>query len=130
MKVIPHTGAGPRLWTRRHFLTRNAMGIGSVALAWLLHEERLLATPPNMPRGPQSFDLKPKTPLFPPRARAIISLFMHGGPSHIDLFDPKPELTQRSGQDYTGEITFSFIDRARKAWVNEVEAVGAARNKT
>src|SRR3989442_22110 len=102
MKVIPHTGAGPRLWTRRHFLTRNAMGIGSVALAWLLREEKLLATLPNMPRGPQSFDLKPKAPLFPPRARAMISLFMHGGPSHIDLFDPKPELTRRSGQDYTG----------------------------
>jgi len=64
------------------------MGIGSVALAWLLREEKLLATPPNMPRGPQSFDLKPKAPLFPPRARAMISLFMHGGPSHIDLFDP------------------------------------------
>jgi hypothetical protein len=114
MKVIPHGGNGPGLWTRRHFLARNAMGIGSVALAWLLREEKLLATPPNMPRGPQSFDLKPKAPLFPPRARAMISLFMHGGPSHIDLFDPKPELTRRSGQDYTGEITFSFIDRATK----------------
>jgi len=115
MKGIPHVDNGPlRLWTRRHFLARNAMGIGSVALAWLLREEKLFATPPNMPRGPQSFDLKPKAPLFPPRARAMISLFMHGGPSHIDLFDPKPELTRRSGQDYTGEITFSFIDRATK----------------
>ena len=90
------------------------MGIGSVALAWLLREESLLATPPNMPRGPQSFDLKPKVPQFRPRARAMISLFMHGGPSHIDLFDPKPELTRRSGEDYAGEITFSFIDRATK----------------
>src|SRR5439155_8966222 len=50
MKVIPHAGGGPgRLWTRRHFLARNAMGIGSVALAWLLREEKLLATLPNMP---------------------------------------------------------------------------------
>ncbi len=115
MKVIPHAGDGPiQLWTRRHFLARNAMGIGSVALAWLLREENLLATPPNMPRGPQSFDLKPKSPQFRPRARAMISLFMHGGPSHIDLFDPKPELTRRSGEDYKGEITFSFIDRATK----------------
>src|SRR6266516_5104550 len=115
MKMIPHARGGPiQLWTRRHFLARNAMGIGSVALAWLLREENLLATPPNMPRGPQSFDLKPKAPLFPPRARAMISLFMHGGPSHIDLFDPKPELTRRSGEDFAGEITFSFIDRATK----------------
>src|SRR5882762_5203774 len=84
-------------WSRRQFLARNALGLGSVALAWLLREENLLATPPGMPRQPQSFDLKPKVPLLPPRARAMISLFMHGGPSHIDLFDPKPELTRRSG---------------------------------
>src|SRR5436190_415902 len=115
MKVIPHAGIGPTgLWTRRRFLARNAMGIGSVALAWLLREEKLLATPPNMPRGPVSFDLKAKTPPLRQQARAMISLFMHGGPSHIDLFDPKPELTKRSGEDYAGEITFSFIDRATK----------------
>src|SRR5687768_9383636 len=90
------------------------MGVGSVALAWLLREENLLATPPSVPRQPQSFDLKPKAPPLRPKARAMISLFMHGGPSHIDLFDPKPELTRRSGQDYQGEIKFSFIDRASK----------------
>jgi hypothetical protein len=90
------------------------MGVGSVALAWLLREENLLATPPSMPRGTQSFDLKTKTPLLRPQARAMISLFMHGGPSHIDLLDPKPELTKRSGEDYAGEIKFSFIDRASK----------------
>lgn len=101
-------------WTRRKFLTHNAMGIGSLALAWLLREERLLATPPNAPRKPESFDLKAKLPPAPPQARAMISLFMHGGPSHIDLFDPKPELSKRSGEDFQGEITFSFIDRATK----------------
>jgi hypothetical protein len=90
------------------------MGIGSVALAWLLAEDQLLATPPSVPRKPQSFDLRPKVPHFEPQARAMISLFMHGGPSHVDLFDPKPELTKRSGEDYQGEITFSFIDRATK----------------
>src|ERR1041384_358832 len=115
MKVISTSSeVRMQLWTRRRFLARNAMGIGSVALAWLLREEKLLATAPNMPRGPQSFDLKPKTPTRKPQARAMISLFMHGGPSHIDLFDPKPELTKRSGQDYEGEIKFSFVDRASK----------------
>ncbi len=106
--------AGPGILTRRRFLARNAMGVGSVALAWMLREERLLATPANVPRNPQSFDLKQKQPSRAPRARAMISLFMHGGPSHLDLFDPKPELTKRSGQDYAGEITFSFVDRASK----------------
>src|SRR5439155_15642485 len=115
MNVPWHSAGGPMgLWSRRRFLARNAMGVGSVALAWLLREEKLLATPPNMPRQPQSFDLKPKVPLLHPQARAMISLFMHGGPSHIDLFDPKPELTKRSGQDYAGEIKFSFVDRASK----------------
>lgn len=108
------TDPAPALWTRRQFLARNGMGLGSVALAWLLAEERLLGTPPSIPRQRQSFDLKPKTSHFQPKARSMISLFMHGGPSHIDLFDPKPELTKRSGQDYQGDITFSFIDRASK----------------
>jgi hypothetical protein len=102
------------LRTRRDFLARNAMGVGSVALAWLLKQDRLLATPANVPRQALSFDMKVRTPPRPPQARAMISLFMHGGPSHIDLFDPKPELTRRSGQDYAGEITFSFVDRASK----------------
>ena len=66
--------------------------------AWLLREENLLANPPNMPRQPVSFDLKPKVPPLRPQAKAMISLFMHGGPSHVDLFDPKPELTKRSGE--------------------------------
>ena len=108
------TPATAQFLTRRQFLARNALGIGGVALAWLLNEERMLATPPSVPRARLSFDLKPKTPPFPPRARAMISLFMHGGPSHVDLFDPKPELTRRSGEDYPGEVTFSFVDRASK----------------
>lgn len=100
--------------SRRHFLQRNASGVGSLALAWILREQRLLGTPAAKPRDPQSFDLKPKVTPRGGRARAMISLFMHGGPSHIDLFDPKPELTRRSGEDYAGEVTFSFVDRASK----------------
>ena len=90
------------------------MGVGGVALAWMLDRERLLATPASVPRGPRISDLKPRQPHFAPRARAMISLFMHGGPSHVDLLDPKPELSRRSGQDYPGEITYSFVNRASK----------------
>src|SRR5262249_28223992 len=100
--------------SRRRFLARNAMGVGNVALTWLLAQEHLLATPASVPRGPQINDLKTRPPHFTPRARAMISLFMHGGPSHVDLLDPKPELTRRSGQDYQGEITYSFVNRASK----------------
>lgn len=101
--------------TRRYFLRRNAMGIGSVALACLLRDEELLAKPPHVPRATRrSFDMTAKTPDNEPQARAMISLFMHGGPSHVDLFDPKPELTKRNGQEYQGDVTFSFINRASK----------------
>ena len=44
----------------------------------------------------------------------MISLFMHGGPSHVDLFDPKPDLTAHHGQDYGGDVAFSFVNRASK----------------
>lgn len=105
-----------RFESRRSFLQQNALGVGSVALAWLLREENLLATPPAVPRQLQTFDMKPKQTHREGRARAMISLFMHGGPSHVDLFDPKQELSKRSGEDYPGEITYSFVDRPAKSF--------------
>lgn len=100
--------------TRRQFLANQALGVGAVALAWLLREERLLATPTAIPKTPPTYDLKPKTPPQPARATAMISLFMHGGPSHVDLTDPKTELTKRDGADYPGEVVYSFVNRASK----------------
>ncbi len=101
------------LRTRRQFLSQQALGLGGVALAWLMREERLLAAP-HIPREIHAFDMLAKPPQTPPRARAMISLFMHGGPSHVDLLDPKPELTKRSGNDYQGEVIYSFANRASK----------------
>ncbi len=100
--------------SRRQFLADNALGIGTFALAWLLNQERLLAVPPTIKLRPQSFDLMPKQTHFEPRATAMISLFMHGGPAHMDLFDPKPELTKFNGTDYPGEVIYSFVNRASK----------------
>ena len=79
------------LCSRRHFLHANAFGLGSVALAWLLRQDNLLAAPIK-PHSPDEvrFDLLPKKPHFEPKAKAMISLFMMGGPSQMDLFDPKP----------------------------------------
>ncbi len=101
------------LRTRRQFLTQNALGVGGVALAWLLGQENLLAAP-HMPRENLHLDMLPKPPHAPARAQAMISMFMHGGPSHVDLFDPKPELTKHSGSDYPGEVIYSFANRASK----------------
>ncbi|MDG2382368.1 MAG: DUF1501 domain-containing protein [Pirellulaceae bacterium] len=100
--------------TRRGFLTENAMGVGIFALASLLAEERLLASPKTVQLQPPTFDLAPKQPTQPARAKAMISLFQHGGPSHMDLMDPKPELSRLDGKTYDGNVGFSFIKRATK----------------
>jgi hypothetical protein len=92
--------------TRRHFLASNAMGLGGLALAWLLKEVGLLAAPSRPELEPRRFDLTPKQPHFPPRARAMISLFMQGGPSHLDLFDPKPMLDRYDGRPFPGTIQY------------------------
>jgi hypothetical protein len=97
---------------RRHFLAQAALGIAPVALAWLLNEEGALAEPimPNL--VPKTFDLKPKPPQTPPRAKAMISLFMQGGPSQIDLLDPKPALNRLDGQKFPGDIKYDNAAQA------------------
>lgn len=100
--------------SRRDFLNQQAMGIGSVALAWMLQQDQALAKPKNVPKQPLSFDLIPKPTHHAPSAKAMISLFQHGGPSHMDLTDPKPELTKYDGTEYSGEVGFSFVNEASK----------------
>ena len=99
---------------RRRFLFNSIAGMGSLALASLLKQDGLLGKEGIAPKPRTSFDLAARKPHFEPKAQAMISLFMHGGPSHIDLTDPKPELTKRDGQDFSGDIKFSFINRASK----------------
>ncbi|MSR43420.1 MAG: DUF1501 domain-containing protein [Pedosphaera sp.] len=98
--------------TRRHFLATHAMGIGGTALAWLLHREGLLASPikPDLVR--ESHSLLPKAPQAAPKSRAMISIFMQGGPSHIDLTDPKPILDKYAGQVFPGKIQYDNAAQA------------------
>jgi hypothetical protein len=58
------------------------------------------------------YDLLPKPPHFAPKAKAMISLFMMGGPSQMDLFDPKPMLTKYDGQKFPGEIKYDNLAEA------------------
>ena len=104
----------PPIRNRREFLAQNALGMGTVALATLLNDDKLLATPANIPRGQQVFDLAPKQPHFEAKARSMISLFMHGGPAHMDLTDPKPELQRMDGKTYQGEVQHSNTKQASK----------------
>lgn len=102
----------PSSLSRRQLLSTATWGLGSVALAWLLKQENLLAEVERPELEKPTFDLLPKTPHHPPQARAMISLFMQGGPSHMDLFDPKPELARLDGQSFPGEIKYDNVAQA------------------
>jgi Protein of unknown function (DUF1501) len=78
---------------RRAFLRNAGCGFGAVALAAMLAEDGLLAAESNAVDP-----LAPKKPHHEPTAKRVIFLFMSGGPSHVDTFDPKPELTRLHGQ--------------------------------
>ena len=90
---------------RREMLARSAAGFGGLALSWM------------MQRDAQADDgyvnpLAPKTPVHPAKAKACIFLFMSGGPSQVDLFDPKPALAQLHGQRLPksfGNVETQFI---------------------
>jgi uncharacterized protein (DUF1501 family) len=83
-----------RVMARRDFLRNVGGGIGTVALADLLHGSE---TPVN--------PLAPKKPHFAPKAKSVIFLFMEGGPSQMDLFDPKPELQKWHGKSLPASMT-------------------------
>lgn len=101
----------PNNHNRRHFLAQSGFGLSTLALTHLLAEDAKSApAKPNLERP--TFDVLPKQPPLPAQATAMISLFMQGGPSHIDLFEPKPELAKRHGQSFTGEIQ---LDNAAEA---------------
>jgi Protein of unknown function (DUF1501) len=82
---------------RRAFLRSAGFGFGSIALAALLAEEGYATDRGDEPLG-SSDPLGPKKPHFEPTAKRVIFLFMSGGPSHVDTFDPKPELTRLHGE--------------------------------
>ncbi len=82
--------------TRRAMLKNSACGFGQIALS------ALLASGSPLSASEQPAELAPKRPHFAPKFKRIIFLFMWGGPSHVDLFDPKPLLNQRAGEVLAG----------------------------
>jgi hypothetical protein len=90
-------GAHKRLArSRREFLTKAGSGLGALALGSLMDRDGLL--PRASAATTNTNPLRPKPPHHKPTAKSVIWLFMEGGPSHIDLFDPKPELMKLAGQ--------------------------------
>ena len=96
--------------SRRRFLGSGVAGLGGVALSHLLSQDRLSAATSSSGAAhlPGSH--------FPAKAKRVIWLFMHGGPSHVDLFDPKPELTRYAGQPLPE--SFGSIETRRKVAQN------------
>ena len=78
--------------TRRHFLRHGSLGLGGLALSLLMNEDSHAAAPRDDP-------FAPRKPHFPAKIKNVIFINLSGGPSHLDLFDYKPELVKRSGQD-------------------------------
>jgi hypothetical protein len=91
---------------RREFLSNAFGGFGAVALSGLFAQE-----------GRGSDQLAAKKPHFEPKAKSVIFLFMAGGPSHLDTFDPKPLLTKLNGQSRPaefGEAKYQFVPKGAK----------------
>jgi hypothetical protein len=86
---------------RREFFSRIADGLHGTALMSLLGSDMYAAAPPV-------FDLKAKAPHFAPKAKSVIHLFMNGGPSQVDLFDPKPTLKRLAGTAPSRELSFAI----------------------
>ena len=88
---------------RRSFFHRVTDGLHGAALTALLSRDvfgRESLAPPTR----RVYDLKPRPPHYPPRAKSVIQLFMNGGPSQVDLFDPKPMLDRHHGKPYFQQI--------------------------
>src|SRR5947209_15676081 len=105
-RFLPHH---ERPASRRDFLARAGGGLGMLALLSLLEEEAA--------GGPARKDpLAARTAHFTPTARSVIWCFLDGGPSHIDLFDPKPALAKFDGQPLPGSFERPVTAMGRTAY--------------
>ena len=110
--------AGPvadvRLSHRRRFLRESACGLGSIALSLLLAEDGYPAAAAD--------PLREREPHFEPSARNVIFLFQAGGPSQLDLLDPKPSMRRWDGQplpdSLAGDLELAFIKPDAKIWAS------------
>lgn len=108
MPIRMNFETNPLAINRRMFLANYAGGIGAFALAQLLQREVRGASNPR-----HGNPLAQVPPHHAPRAKSVICLFQHGGPSQMDLFDAKPQLSRFNGKPYPGKIEVHF-DHATK----------------
>lgn len=106
-----------RYLTRRWFLRDCGVGLGGIAVNSLLSDEARAESSP-LPEAPND-PLAVRPANFPAKAKRVIYLFQAGAPSHLELFDPKPELTKRNGQNPPAEL----IEGYRSAFINPNSAL-------
>jgi len=104
--MLPHNPLNFAV-NRRIFLANYAGGIGALALAHLLKGEAAAES------GPRRDPLAIVPPHEDARAKSVICLFQHGGPSQMDLFDAKPELTRWNGKPYPGKLEVHFDQQSK-----------------
>ncbi len=104
--------------TRREALVRSGSGLGAAALGFLLARDQARAAGDAQALPATAINsLAPKQPHFAPRAKCVISLFMQGGPSQMDTFDPKPELQKLDGKPlpdsfHSADLKLQFMSAA------------------
>ena len=91
-----------RFLTRRQALQEAAIGFGAMAANSMLQQDRLFAA--EALAKERAYDLRPKSPHFPAKAKRVIFIYIGGGPSTIDMFDPKPALLKYDGKPAPFEI--------------------------
>jgi uncharacterized protein (DUF1501 family) len=106
----PFCRPDPRLVTRRWFLQQCGVGLGALALGELLREAGFAAPEKEALPDP----LAPKPPHYPAKAKRVVYLFMAGAPSHLELFDYKPELAKHDGKLPPPELLKGY----RAAFIN------------
>jgi hypothetical protein len=105
--------------TRREFLWQTGAGFTGLALTAMLQEDGFFGKVHAAEAAGSTDPLAPKPPHFPAQAKSVIFLFMYGGPSQVDLFDPKAELTSKSGKTIELET--------RKDQFSKVTLLGSTR---
>jgi hypothetical protein len=112
--------------TRRYFFRQCRVGLGSLALASLLAREGRAGpgAPGNAGNAASRTLFGPRPTHFPARARSVIYLFMAGGPSQLELFDPKPRLKELDGQT----VPASYVEKKRFAFIGkDAKLLGSRR---
>lgn len=107
-------------WNRREVLRSAGGGFGWLAAMWLLQADGRLQSSARADEVAVASLGGARKPHFAPRAKHVIHLFMHGGPSHVDLFDPKPALAKLAGQPLPA--TFGEVMTRRKVAQNPLLA--------